>query len=48
MNLAIRVAKDEINKIKRLGFEEKDFLERDLIDESKFILQKKENGGNKP
>src|SRR3989344_4693158 len=44
MNLAIRVAQDEISKIKNLGFEEKDFLERDLIDESKFILKKKDNG----
>jgi len=44
MKLAIRADKQDISRIKKLGYNEKDFLERDLIDETKFILQKKENG----
>ena len=42
--LIVRVDQQDINKIKKLGYDEIDFLERDLIDESKFVLKKNGRG----
>ena len=44
MKLAVSVDEQDINKIKKIGYDEKDFLERDLIDQTKFMLKKRDNG----
>ena len=40
----IRVSKAEIKRIKNLGYEYEDFLERDMAFEDKFVLKRNDNG----
>ncbi|MBW2976877.1 YkgJ family cysteine cluster protein [Candidatus Woesearchaeota archaeon] len=42
--LVVRVSKADIERIRKLGCDEKDFLERDLLYRNKFILKKNEKG----
>ena len=42
--LVVNVAKEEIEQIKKLGFKEEDFVERDLIYHEKFVLKRNEEG----
>ena len=41
--LVVRVNKEDIEKIRKLGYKEEDFLERDLLYRSKFVLKKDNN-----
>ena len=38
--LVVRVNKEDIKNIKKLGYEEEDFLERDLLYRHKFVLKR--------
>ncbi len=40
--LIVRLAKADIEKIRKLGYEDEDFLERDLIYRNKFVLRRDE------
>lgn len=42
--LVVRVDNKEIDKIRKLGHDVNDFLERDLIDENTFVLKKNKKG----
>ena len=42
--LVIRVNKAEIEKIRKLGYKDEDFLERDLLYRNKFVLKRNKNG----
>ena len=41
--LVVRVNKSEIEKIRKLGYKEEDFLERDLLYRNKFVLKRDNN-----
>ena len=42
--LVIRVNKSDIERIRKLGYEDEDFLERDLVYRNKFILKRTNDG----
>jgi Fe-S-cluster containining protein len=42
--LVIRVSKGEIEKIRKLGYKDEDFLERDLAYRHKFVLKRNKKG----
>ena len=42
--LIVRVSKADIERIRKIGYEEQDFLERDLAYRNKFILKRNKNG----
>ena len=42
--LVVRVNKEDIKNIKKLGYDEGDFLERDLLYRHKFVLKRNEDG----
>jgi hypothetical protein len=42
--LVIRISKPEIEKIRKLGYNEDDFLERDLLYRNKFVLKRNKKG----
>jgi|TARA_B100001964_G_scaffold9662_1_gene10262 Fe-S-cluster containining protein len=41
--LTIRVSKADIERIRKLGYKEEDFLERDLLYRNKFVLKRDKN-----
>lgn len=42
--LIIRVSKEDIGRIRKLGYKEQEFLERDLAYRNKFVLKRDKNG----
>ncbi len=42
--LVVRVNKEDIKNIKKIGYDEEDFLERDLLYRHKFVLKRDKDG----